>query len=142
MMLVLVMMGLRGTGDALTPLWFMILGVILDAGLNPLLILGVGPFPRLGIAGSALATLVSGSVSIVALVAYINGRDLPIRLKGAELAYLRPQAALVKTILSKGLPIGAQMLVISLAGLAMVGLVNREGVAMWSSIQWPSPWSW
>jgi len=148
MMLVLVMMGLRGTGDALTPLWFMILGVILDAGMNPLLILGVGPFPRLGIAGSALATLISGSVSTVALVAYMNLRDLPIRLKGAELAYLRPQAALVKTILSKGLPIGAQMLVISLAGLAMVGLVNREGVAttaaygvtlqLWGYIQMPA----
>ena len=148
MMLVLVMMGLRGTGDAMTPLWFMILGVILDAGLNPLLILGVGPFPRLGIAGSALATLISGTVSIVALVVWINLRDLPIRLRGAELAFLRPQRALVKTILAKGLPIGAQMLVISLAGLAMVGLVNREGVAttaaygvtlqLWGYIQMPA----
>ena len=148
MMLVLVMMGLRGTGDAMTPLWFMILGVILDAGLNPLLILGVGPFPQLGIAGSALATLISGTVSIVALVVWINLRDLPIRLRGAELAFLRPQRALVKTILAKGLPIGAQMLVISLAGLAMVGLVNREGVAttaaygvtlqLWGYIQMPA----
>ncbi len=148
MMLVLVMMGLRGTGDAMTPLWFMILGVILDAGLNPLLILGVGPFPRMGIAGSAFATLISGTVSIVALVVWINLRDLPIRLRGAELAYLRPQRALVKTILAKGLPIGAQMLVISLAGLAMVGLVNREGVAttaaygitlqLWGYIQMPA----
>ena len=148
MMLVLVMMGLRGTGDAMTPLWFMILGVILDAGLNPLLILGVGPFPRMGIAGSAFATLISGTVSIVALVVWINLRDRPIRLRGAELAYLRPQRALVKTILAKGLPIGAQMLVISLAGLAMVGLVNREGVAttaaygitlqLWGYIQMPA----
>ncbi|WP_342355140.1 MATE family efflux transporter [Sphingomonas sp. CFBP 8760] len=148
MMLVLVMMGLRGTGDAMTPLWFMILGVILDAGLNPLLILGVGPFPRMGIAGSAFATLISGTVSIVALVVWINLRDLPIRLRGAELAYLRPQRALAKTILAKGLPIGAQMLVISLAGLAMVGLVNREGVAttaaygitlqLWGYIQMPA----
>ncbi len=148
MMLVLVMMGLRGTGDAMTPLWFMILGVVLDAGLNPLLILGVGPFPRLGIAGSAVATLISGTVSIAALVVWINLRDLPIRLRGAELAYLRPQRALVKTIVAKGLPIGAQMLVISLAGLAMVGLVNREGVAttaaygvtlqLWGYIQMPA----
>ena len=148
MMLVLVMMGLRGTGDAMTPLWFMILGVILDAGLNPLLILGVGPFPRMGIAGSAFATLISGTVSIVALVVWINLRDRPIRLRGAELAYLRPQRALVKTILATGLPIGAQMLVISLAGLAMVGLVNREGVAttaaygitlqLWGYIQMPA----
>jgi len=104
--------------------------------------------PRLGIAGSAVATLVSGTVSIVALTVWINLRDLPIRLRGAELAYLRPERALVKTILAKGLPIGAQMLVISLAGLAMVGLVNREGVAttaaygvtlqLWGYIQMPA----
>ncbi|RYY11454.1 MAG: MATE family efflux transporter, partial [Alphaproteobacteria bacterium] len=83
----------------------------------------------LGIAGSALATLISGSVSVIALAAYINWRDLPIRLKGAELAFVRPDPALVRLIVGKGLPIGAQMLVISVASLAMIGLVNREGVA-------------
>ncbi|KQU62477.1 MATE family efflux transporter [Sphingomonas sp. Leaf339] len=148
MMIVLIMMGLRGTGDAMTPLWFMVLGVVLDAGLNPLLIIGIGPFPRLGIAGSALATLISGSVSVIALAAYINWRDLPIRLKGAELAFVRPDPALVRLIVGKGLPIGAQMLVISVASLAMIGLVNREGVAtsaaygvtlqLWAYVQMPA----
>nr|WP_233150714.1 MATE family efflux transporter [Sphingomonas sp. BT553] len=148
MMIVLIMMGLRGTGDAMTPLWFMVLGVILDAGLNPLLIIGIGPFPRLGIAGSALATLISGSVSVIALAAYINWRDLPIRLKGAELTFVRPDPALVRLIVGKGLPIGAQMLVISVASLAMIGLVNREGVAtsaaygvtlqLWAYVQMPA----
>ncbi|MDP1026495.1 MATE family efflux transporter [Sphingomonas sp. KR1UV-12] len=148
MILVLAMMGLRGTGDSMTPLWFMVLAVIVDTGLNPVLILGLGPFPRLGIAGSALATLIANGVSIVALVAYLNLRDLPIRLRGAELSYLLPDRALVKTIVGKGLPIGAQMLVISVAGLAMVGLVNREGVAttaaygvtlqLWAYIQMPA----
>src|SRR3546814_12309078 len=51
MLMVTLMMASRGAGDAVTPLRFMILSVALDIVLNPVLILGLGPFPRLGIAG-------------------------------------------------------------------------------------------
>src|SRR4051794_4871502 len=51
LLLTLLMMALRGAGDSLTPLWFMTLAVALDSGLNPVFILGLGPAPRLGIAG-------------------------------------------------------------------------------------------
>jgi len=148
MVLVLMFMGLRGTGDSLTPLWFMALSVVLDAGLNPLLIAGLGPFPRLGIAGSATATLVANVVAVTALAGYIHLRDLPIRLKGSERRWILPRGPLVRTITAKGLPIGAQMLVISTAALAMVGLVNRHGVTttaaygitqqLWAYVQMPA----
>ena len=148
MILVLMFMGLRGTGDSLTPLWAMVLSVVLDSGLNPVFILGLGPAPRLGIAGSATATLIANVVAVTALAAYLNWKDLPLRLKGAELRYILPESALVRTIVGKGLPIGAQMLVISTAGLAMVGLVNRNGIAttaaygvtqqLWTYIQMPA----
>ncbi|MEH3037321.1 MAG: MATE family efflux transporter [Sphingomonas adhaesiva] len=148
MLLVLMFMGLRGIGDSLTPLWFMGVSVVLDAGLNPILIAGVGPTPELGIAGSALATLIANVVACGALVLYIRWRDLPLRLAGREIGYIVPDRALVGTILAKGLPIGAQMLVISGAGLAMVGLVNRNGVdvtaaygitqQLWTYVQMPA----
>ena len=148
MILVLMFIGLRGTGDSLTPLWVMALSVVLDSGLNPVFILGLGPAPRLGIAGSATATLIANVVAVAALATWLNVRDLPLRLKGAELRYILPDPALVRTIVGKGLPIGAQMLVISGAGLAMVGLVNRNGLAttaaygvtqqLWTYIQMPA----
>ena len=47
---------MRGVGDAVTPLWNTVLNVILDAGLNPVFILGLGPVPAMGIAGSAAAS--------------------------------------------------------------------------------------
>ncbi|RZM32208.1 MAG: MATE family efflux transporter, partial [Sphingomonas sp.] len=60
----------------------------------------------------------------------------------------RPSAALTGAILRKGLPMGAQMLVMSTAGLTMVGLVNRLGVdtaaayavsqQLWTYIQMPA----
>ncbi|MET0309883.1 MAG: MATE family efflux transporter [Sphingomonas sp.] len=148
MLLVLLMMGLRGSGDAMTPLWFMILSVLLDSGLNPLLIAGIGPFPKMGIAGSATATLIANYVAAFGLLATLYIRDLPIRLKGAELRYLLPEGALMRVIIAKGLPMGGQMLVMSLAGLTMVGLVNRLGVdtaaaygvsqQLWTYIQMPA----
>lgn len=145
---VLIQMGLRGAGDSITPLWFMVLSVLIDSTFNPLLIAGIGPFPQMGIAGSATATLIAGIVSSIGLLIYLYWRDLPIRLRGGELHYLLPERALVKTIVLKGLPMGAQMLVMSTAGLSMIGLVNRLGVdtaaayavsqQLWTYIQMPA----
>ena len=54
-----VMAVLRGAGDSKTPFHFMLLSVGIDIALNPVFIFGWGPIPRLGIAGSALATFVA-----------------------------------------------------------------------------------
>jgi putative MATE family efflux protein len=141
-------MGLRGAGDSRTPLLFMILTVAVDVILNPLLIIGVGPFPRLGIAGSALATAIAGVVALVAMIGYVYARDLPLRLRGAELRYLIPHRAELGYLVRKGVPMGAQMLIVSGAGLLMVGIVNREGVLataaygatiqLWTYVQMPA----
>ncbi|HEY0044380.1 MAG TPA: MATE family efflux transporter [Allosphingosinicella sp.] len=148
LMMTMLMMALRGSGDSLTPLWFMALSVLLDSGLNPVFILGLGPFPAMGIAGSATATAVANYVSLSAMLVYIYARDLPLRLRGAEMGYLRPDPALLKVIVAKGLPMGLQMIVISSSALAMLGLVNREGVhvtaaygvtqQLWTYVQMPA----
>ena len=148
LIMIVLMMGLRGSGDALTPLYFMIVAVVLDAGLNPVFILGLGPAPALGIAGSATATVIANYSCLIGLLFYIYRRDLPLRLRGRELRYLRPDGAILKTIVRKGLPMGLQMIVISSSALATMGLVNREGVdttaafgvamQLWTYIQMPA----
>jgi putative MATE family efflux protein len=148
LLLTLMMMALRGAGDSLTPLRFMIVAVLLDSGLNPVFILGLGPAPRLGIAGSATATLVANYTALVGLLAYIYLRDLPLRLRGREFRYLWCDLTILKTIVAKGLPMGMQMIVVSVSALALVGLVNREGVdttaafgvalQLWTYVQMPA----
>ena len=148
LLLVMLMMALRGAGDSLTPLWFMILAVILDSSLNPVFILGLGPAPKLGIAGSATATVIANYVALIGLLIYVYRRDLPLRLRGVELAYLRPDPAILRTIITKGLPMGLQMIVISGSALMLIGLVNREGVdtaaafgvamQLWTYLQMPA----
>jgi putative MATE family efflux protein len=148
LLLTLLMMALRGAGDSLTPLWFMIIAVVLDSGLNPFFIRGIGPFPRMGIAGSAMSTLVGNYVSLIGLFIYIYAKDLPLRLRGRELRYMLPNPAILKTLIVKGLPMGIQMIVISMSALALVGMVNREGVdttaafgvamQLWTYVQMPA----
>lgn len=148
MLMLMLSMASRGAGDAVTPLRFMVLTVVLDIVLNPVLILGLGPFPRLGIAGSALATAIAGTISLVAMLAWFYAKDHVLRLRGREFAYLFPSIAELRFIIGRGLPMGAQMLVISGAGLIMVGLVNREGLVtaaaygatlqLWNYVQMPA----
>ena len=130
MVSVILTMGLRGTGDARTPLIFMAVTVVIDSALNPVLIEGYGPFPAMGIAGSATSTIVASLTSFVGMLIYVYAQDLPLRLRGPELGYLRPRGSELRYIVTKGIPMGAQMLVMSAAGIIIVGLVNREGLLM------------
>ncbi|MDE2137414.1 MAG: MATE family efflux transporter [Gammaproteobacteria bacterium] len=139
---------LRGAGDSKTPFYFMLLSVGLDIALNPLFIFGFGPIPRLGIAGSALATFVAQAVSLTALVRHLYRRRHLLVLHQDELALLRVDWTVVATLVKKGVPMSAQMLVMSLSGVLMITLVNRFGVdttaafgaalQLWNYIQMPA----
>lgn len=142
------MMTLRGTGDSRTPFYFMLLSVFLDIGLNPLLIFGVGPFPQLGIAGSATATLLAQSLSLIAMLVYLKRHHYFLLPGKGEWHYLKPDPAVLRTLVLKGLPMGMQMLVISSSAIVMITLVNRHGSVvtaafgvasqLWTYIQMPA----
>lgn len=144
----LLQMGMRGTGDSVTPLIYTAVNVVLCVSLNPLLIIGWGPIPALGITGSALAGLIANYVALFAMLAHIYRKDLLIRIRRSELGYLIPDAVLIRPILLKGFPMGLQMIVGSFAAIASLGLVNRYGVdttaaftvsaQLWAYIQMPA----
>ncbi|MBH9976057.1 MULTISPECIES: MATE family efflux transporter [Bartonella] len=145
---VMMMMGLRGAGDSMTPLIFMCVNVVLDIIFNPVLILGLWIFPKMGIAGAAASTSVSGYFALVAMIVYIYVKKLPLRLKGRELTYIWPDFSLMRFIVLKGFPMSLQMVIIATSGLVMIGLVNQEGVStiaaynimqqLWTYLQMPS----
>ena len=141
-------MCLRGGGDARTPLYATILTSVLIVVLNPLLILGIGPFPELGVGGAALSILLANLGGVLLLVGWVYLRDLPLRLRGRELGYLVPHGEELAYVLAKGIPMGAQTLVASASSLVMIGLINREGtlttaafgavIQLWSYVQMPA----
>src|SRR6202044_2580040 len=139
---------LRGAGDAKTQLYFLILSVGLDIALNPVFIFGIGPIPRLGIAGSAVATLLAQAISLVVLICYLYAKKHPLCLHGDEIKLLRIDWSIVRTLIGKGVPMALQMSVLSLSMVFMISLVNRFGVdtsaaygaagQVWNYIQMPA----
>jgi putative MATE family efflux protein len=61
---------LRGSGDAIVPLKVLILTNIINIILDPLFIFGFGFFPRMGVAGSAIATVISRAIGVAVLLRY------------------------------------------------------------------------
>ena len=144
-----VMAVLRGAGDSKTPFYFMLLSVGIDIALNPVFIFGLGPMPRLGIAGSALATFVAQAVSLTALIRHLYRRQAcPVPAQATSSRCSRWTGRWSATLVRKGIPMSAQMLVISLSGVLMITLVNRFGVdttaafgaalQIWNYIQMPA----
>ena len=147
-MSVLMQSALRGIGDAVTPLWSTILNLVLSIILNPIFILGLGPIPRLGLPGAAIAGAVTNLICLIFIVSRIYARDMPIRLRGAEWQLLRPDWAHLKPILTMGLPMSLSTAIMAISTVIMLGLINRQGVdtsaaynaaqQMWNYIQMPA----
>ncbi len=57
---------MRGSGDTRTPFLIDLAAVGLNALLDPFLIFGIGPFPRLGVAGAAWATVIAWTLMLAA----------------------------------------------------------------------------
>jgi putative MATE family efflux protein len=143
-----VMAVLRGAGDSKTPFIFLAVSVVLDIGLNPVLIFGWGPFPKMGIAGSATATLIGQSLSLFALIVYLYRSGHFLCIRPGEMALFRIDWHIVRILLVKGMPMGLQMIVVSSSMLVMIAFVNRYGsqvtaafaasMQLWSYIQMPA----
>ncbi|OXM88392.1 MATE family efflux transporter [Paenibacillus rigui] len=123
----LIMAVLRGSGDAKTPFYFLLLSAALDVLLNPLLIVGIGPFPKLGIAGSAVATFIAQLISLVLLLVYLYRKQYFLRITRQDVHMLRLDFTIIRALIQKGLPMGLNMVVVSMSNLFLIHLVNSYG---------------
>lgn len=104
-------------GDSKTSLYMNVLPVLVNVTLDPLLIFGVGPFPRLEIYGAALATVVSWGVGLAFGVAML-------RTSRGDGLFSRAQATVdsgvVRELLDLGLPVAGQHFARQAARFTMV----------------------
>jgi len=92
---------LRGSGDAVRPMAFMITATVVNIILDPFLIFGIGPFPEMGVRGAALATVIAQVLGAGLSFYYIVARKSAYQVK---LAHLRPSLPILCDIYRVGFP--------------------------------------
>lgn len=118
---------LRGVGDTMTPLIALVLSILVGFIVTPALILGWFGLPQLGVVAAAVAFITGFSVVLVFLFFFLNWRKSPMAPDARLLAHLKVDAKLLGLILKLGLPAGLGMVVASISGIVIVGIVNRFG---------------
>ncbi|MCG9132644.1 MATE family efflux transporter [Candidatus Poribacteria bacterium] len=83
----------RAGGDAVTPMIVLVFSTIINIALDPLLIFGLWGFPKLGVAGSAYATLIGRGAGVVVLLYLCWSGRAPVSLRNVQF-----QADLVEMI--------------------------------------------
>jgi putative MATE family efflux protein len=118
---------LRGVGDTRTPLRTLIFSTSVGAVLTPTLIHGWLGLPQLGVVSGAVASIVSFLAALAWLAWYLRRRNHPLAPDAVLLRHLWIDARLLGKVLRIGVPTGVQLVVISLAELALLSLVNGFG---------------
>jgi putative MATE family efflux protein len=120
--------GLRlGIGDTRTPMYLNGMSVLLNAILDPLLIFGWGPWPELGVAGAAIATVLARGLAGVVGVGLLATGRLGLRLRAR---WLLPRWAYVGQILRVGTPNVIDHVGTSLGFTVLMGLVAGFGTTV------------
>jgi putative MATE family efflux protein len=109
---------IRATGDTKTPSIIMLIAVAVNMTLDPLLIFGLGPFPRLELAGAALATVMARATTFTVALWVLGLRD---RMLTTEIVSLRAVVESWKKILFIGVPTAATRVILPVA----IGMVTR-----------------
>ena len=113
---------LRGLGDSVTPLYFLIIATILNIVLDLTFIVVL----RMGVEGVALATIMAQAVSFIISIIYLNKKHEVLKFKIKEIVY---DNKIFKDGLRLGLPSGVQQMLFSIGNMALQFLVNSYGTS-------------
>jgi putative MATE family efflux protein len=115
---------LRGAGDTMSGFITMAIVNVVNISVGTCLVIGIGPFPKMGWEGLAIGTasgyLVGGLIIMVLLLKGRAGLSLQRRL-------LRPRFSLIRRILHIGIPGGADTLFVVFCHLWFLSVINSLG---------------
>lgn len=109
---------IRAGGDTKTPAIIMMVAAGINIVLDPILIFGIGPFPRLEIAGAAIATVIGRAVTFAVALIVLIRREKMITFQPAP---VRDILQSWKEVIYIGLPAAGTRMVVPLG----VGVITR-----------------
>src|SRR5881296_3022356 len=117
---------LRATGIIKPTVGLQVLSVVLNIILAPLLIFGIGPWPRLGVTGAALATFISVLIADVLIVIYFEKKYHYLRFR---FPHFRPRTKIWGGMLGIGVPAGAEFLLLFVYIMLVYAIIRGFGPA-------------
>ena len=115
---------IRATGDTKTPALIMLAAVTVNIVLDPLLIFGIGPFPRLGLRGAAIATVIARSTSMMISLYVLCLRD---RMVTCAAVPFRDLLRSWGRVLYIGVPSAATKIIVPIGIGVITGIVSSFG---------------
>jgi putative MATE family efflux protein len=124
---------LRGAGDMKTPMRVNITANLINVVFNYLLIYGVGPFPRLEVAGAAWATLLSRVVALIMVLRVFFGGKFIIHFSLRD--SFKPEWPMLKRILNVGIPASIEHLIMRMGMMLYARTVSGLGTVAYAAHQ-------
>ncbi len=120
---------IRALGDTKTPGTIMMIAALVNMAVDPLLIFGIGPFPRWGIAGAAIATVFARSITFSVALYVLGKREKLLSLQKTTFKEILDSW---KKVLFVGGPAAITRLIIPVAAgviTALLASIGTEAVA-------------
>ncbi len=111
---------LRAIGDSFTPLLFLVISNLLNVFLDYLLILRMD----MGVAGAAVATVISQALSAALCFLYMRRKYPQIILQGSDLI---PEREMYRQLIPRGLSMGFMLSFVLMGSLALQTAINALG---------------
>jgi len=118
---------MRGVGDMVTPLKALVVSTITGMIVTPALIRGWGGLPKLGVSSAAVAMATSFVVALLWLGIHLHRKGSPLAPSAGLLRHMRIERRILLAVLRIGVPTAMQMVIMSLAEVALLSLVNGFG---------------
>ncbi|MGA9019257.1 MAG: MATE family efflux transporter [Candidatus Cybelea sp.] len=118
---------LRGTGDSATPFYALIVSSLLAIVITPLFIVGVFGLPKLGVVSAAVSGLIANTAAFAWLLLYLRRKHHPLQFDRETLVDMGIDWKILGAVLRIGLPTALQVMMVSLAEIAVISFVNRFG---------------
>jgi putative MATE family efflux protein len=115
----------NGSGNSSTPFKINTAGLITNMILDPIMIMGIGPFPKMGIKGAAWATIIAQFV--VTLIFIFTSRKKSVLLKELNLLKIPFDKEYIRIILKLGLPVAIHQGLFSSIAMVIARIIAQWG---------------